>query len=48
MFGFVDALRSAPFISVHFKRYKVKAMLWLTVVNELWVFEGKPKGAAHC
>jgi hypothetical protein len=44
MAGFVDALKPTPFIDVHFKRWQVKAMLWLTIMNVLWVSEGKLEG----
>ena len=41
---FVDALRPTPFTGMHFKRWQVKATLWLTAMNVFWVSEGKPDG----
>ena len=29
---------------MHFKRWQVKATLWLTAMNVFWVSEGKPDG----
>ena len=33
MAGFVDALRLAVFTSVHFKRWQVKVILWITTMK---------------
>jgi hypothetical protein len=33
MAEFVDALRLTPFSGVHFKRWEVKVMLWLTAMD---------------
>ena len=42
MARFVDALRPAPFACKHFKRWQVKAELWLNAMNVFWVSKGKP------
>jgi hypothetical protein len=44
MVGFVDALRSEKFSSEHFKRWKMRVILWLSAMNVLWVSKGKPEG----
>jgi hypothetical protein len=44
MAKFVDALKSAPFIGVNFKRWQIRVTLWLTAINVFWVSEGKPEG----
>jgi hypothetical protein len=44
MAGFAKALRPTPFTGANFKRWKMRATLWLTVMNVFWVFEGKREG----
>jgi hypothetical protein len=45
MAGFADALKPEKFNGMHFKRWQVKATLWLTVMNVFHVSKGKPEGA---
>jgi hypothetical protein len=33
--GFVDVLRPTPFTGVNFKRWQMRAILWLTAMNVL-------------
>jgi hypothetical protein len=42
MAGFVDALRPEKFSGEHFKRWQTRVILWLSAMNVLWVFKGKP------
>jgi hypothetical protein len=42
--GFVDALKSAPFTGINFKRWQMRDILWLTAINVFWVSKGKPEG----
>jgi hypothetical protein len=44
MGGFVDALKVAPFTGANFKRWQMRARLWLTAMNMFWVSEGKAEG----
>ncbi|KAK1630960.1 hypothetical protein QYE76_005275, partial [Lolium multiflorum] len=44
MAGFSDALRPDKFTGVHFKRWQVKAMLWLTHLKVFEVSDGLPEG----
>src|SRR6266540_4879406 len=44
MASLADALRPNKFTSVHFKRWQIKAMLWLTALKILWITDGKPQG----
>jgi hypothetical protein len=44
MARFVDVLKPAPFTGVNFKRLKMRATLWLTGMNLLWVSDGKLEG----
>jgi hypothetical protein len=44
MVGFANVLRPVSFTGMHFKRWKLKAMLWLTTMNVFWVSDGKSKG----
>jgi hypothetical protein len=44
MAGFADALKPEKFTGMHFKRWQVKATLWLTAMNVFHVSKGKPKG----
>ncbi|KAK1630961.1 hypothetical protein QYE76_005276, partial [Lolium multiflorum] len=44
MAGFSDALRPDKFTGVHFKRWQVKAMLWLTHLKVFEVTDGLPEG----
>jgi hypothetical protein len=44
MAGFVDALKLAPFTGANFKRWRMRATLWLTAINVFWVSERKPEG----
>ena len=39
-----DALKPDKFTGVHFKRWQVKATLWLTALKIDWVLNGKPEG----
>jgi hypothetical protein len=41
MAEFVDALRSAPFTGVHYKRWQAMVTLWLTSMGVFWVSNGK-------
>ncbi len=45
MVDFADALRLDKFTGVHFKRWQVKATLWLTALKVFTVSNGKPEGA---
>jgi hypothetical protein len=36
-----DVLKPDKFTSVHFKRWQVKTMLWLTILKINWVINGK-------
>ena len=42
MASFADALRPDKFIGVHFKRWQIKATLWLTALKIFFVTDGKP------
>jgi hypothetical protein len=44
MAGFADALKPEKFSGMHFKRWQVKATLWLTTMNVFHVSKGKPEG----
>ncbi|KAK1606485.1 hypothetical protein QYE76_030158 [Lolium multiflorum] len=44
MAGFADALRPDKFTGVHFKRWQVKATLWLTHLKVFEVSDGLPEG----
>jgi hypothetical protein len=44
MAAFVDALKPEKFNGMHFKRWQVKATLWLTAMNVFHVSKGKPEG----
>ena len=44
MAGFADALRPDKFTGVHFKRWQVKATLWLTHLKVFEVSNGLPEG----
>src|SRR5438105_8425614 len=44
MASLADALRPDKFIGVHFKRWQIKATLWLTALKIFWVTDGKPQG----
>jgi hypothetical protein len=44
MAGFVDALRSAPFIAVCFKSWQSGVTLWLIGMGMFWVSNGKHEG----
>jgi hypothetical protein len=43
MDGFVDALMSAPFTGLHFKRWQARVTLWLIAMGVLWVSNSKPE-----
>jgi hypothetical protein len=43
MAGFVDALRHTPFTGANFKRWQIRATLWLTAMNVFYVSDGKPE-----
>jgi hypothetical protein len=43
MAAFVDALKREKFNGMHFKRWQVKATLWLTAMNVFHVSKGKPR-----
>jgi hypothetical protein len=45
MATFADALKLEKFNGMHFKRWQVKATLWLTAMNVFHVSKGKPEGA---
>ena len=45
MTALADALRPEKFTGVHFKRWQVKATLWLTALKVIHVSNGKPEGA---
>jgi hypothetical protein len=45
MAAFVDALKPEKLNVMHFKRWQVKATLWLTAMNVFHVSKGKPEGA---
>jgi hypothetical protein len=45
MAAFADALKPEKFNGMHFKRWQVKATLWLTAMNVFHVSKGKPEGA---
>jgi hypothetical protein len=44
MAAFADALKPEKFNGMHFKRWQVKATLWLTAMNVFHVSKGKPEG----
>jgi len=44
MASLADALRPDKFTGVHFKRWQIKATLWLTALKIFWVTDGKPQG----
>ena len=44
MSAFADALKPEKFNGMHFKRWQVKATLWLTVMNVFHVSKGRPEG----
>ena len=44
MASLADALRPDKFTDVHFKRWQIKATLWLTALKIFWVIDGKPQG----
>lgn len=44
MAGFADALRPDKFTGVHFKRWQIKATLWLTHLKVFEVSNGLPEG----
>jgi hypothetical protein len=44
MIAFADALKLEKFTGMHFKRWQVKATLWLTAMNVFHVSKGKPEG----
>ncbi|KAK1603707.1 hypothetical protein QYE76_027380 [Lolium multiflorum] len=44
MAGFADALRPDKFTGVHFKRWQIKATLWLTHLKVFQVSNGLPEG----
>jgi hypothetical protein len=43
MAGFIDALRHTPFTGANFKRWQMRATLWLTAMNVFYVSDGKPE-----
>ena len=43
MAGFADALRPDKFTGVHFKRWQIKATLWLTHLEVFEVSNGLPE-----
>ena len=45
MTALADALRPEKFTGVHFKRWQVKATLWLTALKFIHVSNDKPEGA---
>jgi hypothetical protein len=45
MARFVDALGPKKLSGERFKRFQMRVInLWLSTMNVLWVFKGKPKG----
>jgi hypothetical protein len=44
MAAFADTLKLEKFSGMHFKRWQVKATLWLTVMNVFHISKGKPEG----
>src|SRR6266540_2245703 len=42
--GFAAALRPPPFEGVHYKRWRTRAILWLTTMRCFDASNGKPKG----
>jgi hypothetical protein len=44
MAAFTDALKPEKFNGMHFKRWQVKATLWLTAMNVFHISKGKPEG----
>jgi hypothetical protein len=44
MTGFAEPLKPEKFSGMHFKRWKVKVILWLNAMNVFHVNQGKPKG----
>ena len=44
MAAFADALKPEKFNGMHFKRWQVKATLWLTAMNVFHVSKGRPEG----
>lgn len=42
--GLADALKPDKFSGMHFKRWQLKAMLWLQTLKVFWVTDGKPEG----
>jgi hypothetical protein len=44
MAAFADALKPKKFNGMHFKRWQVKATLWLTAINVFHVSKGRPEG----
>jgi hypothetical protein len=44
MAGFVDALRTTPFTSVHFKRWQLRVTLSVTNMGVFWVSNDKAEG----
>jgi len=44
MAGFADALRPKKFSGAHFKRWRVKVMLWLEATKVFWITIGSPEG----
>ena len=44
MAGFADAPRPEKFSGAHFKRWRVKATLWLEAMKVFWITIGSPEG----
>jgi hypothetical protein len=44
MARFVDALRPEKFSGEHFKRWKMRVILWLSAMNVLWVSKANLRG----
>src|SRR6266540_6770608 len=42
--GFAGALRPPPFEGVHYKRWRTRAILWLTTIRCFEASNGKPEG----
>lgn len=42
--GLADALKPDKFSGMYFKRWQLKAMLWLQILKVFWMTDGKPEG----
>jgi len=44
MAGFTNVLRPEKFSCAYFKKWRVKAMLWLEAMKVFWITVGSPEG----